>query len=101
MVELQALTRAREIRQACRASSRRAGWEFRRACGEAAYLARWVDEGESVVRLGSQWAGLGWAGVSLLAPGAGGKKGLSGWFQRGLALAKIVQKVHQVWSNRR
>lgn len=69
MVELPALTRARQIRLACQASSRRAGWEFRRACAQASSIGHWIDEGENVIRLGTQWGGLGLTLVSLFYPG--------------------------------
>jgi hypothetical protein len=97
MVELPALTRARQIRLACQASSRRAGWEFRRACAQASSIGHWVDEGENVIRLGAQWGGLGLTLVSLFYPGkkvAGHGLGLAGRILAGL---RLVQQIAQAW----
>ena len=97
MVELPALTRARQIRLACQASSRRAGWEFRRACAQASSIGYWLDEGENVLRLGARWGGLGMTLVSLFYPGkkaAGHGLGLVG---RALAALRLIQQISHAW----
>ena len=98
MVELPALTRARQIRLACQASSRRAGWEFRRACAQASTIGHWVDEGENLLRLGSRWGGLGLTLASLFTPGKkSGRAGL-GWAGKALAVLRLGQQIARVWS---
>ncbi len=100
MVELAALTQARAIRLACQASSRRAGWEFRRACAGAASIGEWIDGGENVLRLGSQWGGLGMAAASLFYPRkkvAGHGVGLG---RKLLAGVRLCQQISQLWSRR-
>jgi len=97
MVELPALTRARQIRLACQASSRRAGWEFRRACAQASSIGHWIDESENVIRLGTRWGGLGLSLVSLFYPGkkaAGHGLGVAGRILAGLGLA---QQIARAW----
>ena len=101
MVELPALTRARQIRLACQASSRRAGWEFRRACAQASSIGHWIDEGENVVRLGTQWGGSALTLISLFYPGkkaAGHGLGLAG---RALAGLRLAQQIAQAWGRSR
>lgn len=97
MVELPALTRARQIRLACQASSRRAGWEFRRACAQASSIGHWIDEGENVLRLGTKWGGLGLSLVSLFYPGKKIAGGGLGWAGRVLAGLRLVQQITQAW----
>ncbi len=100
MVELAALTQARATRLACQASSRRAGWEFRRACAGAASIGEWIDGGENVLRLGSQWGGLGMAAASLFYPGkkvAGHGVGLG---RKLLAGVRLCRQFSQLWSRR-
>ncbi len=99
MVELPALTRARAIRLACQASSRRAGWEFRRACAGVEPLCHWIDGGENVIRLGTQWGGLGLAAVSLFYPGKKAAGCGIGIGRRLLAGASLFQQITQAWSS--
>ena len=101
MVELAALTRAREIRQACQASSRRATQDFQRACGEASVLGVWLDEGENVWRISRQWGGpvLGLASLFF-----GGKKtsvAPLGWVGKSWAAFRFLQEVKKVWWRQR
>jgi len=97
MVELPALTRARQIRLACQASSRRAGWEFRRACAQASSIGHWIDEGENVIRLGTQWGGLGLNLFSLFYPGRKAASHGVGLAGRALAGLRLVQQIAQAW----
>jgi hypothetical protein len=92
MVELQTLKRAREARLACAASARRAGWEFRRAVGELSDVGRWIDEGEKVVRLSSQWAGLGYAVVQFFSGGKGGVGRFAGKLFAGSKILHLILK---------
>ena len=95
MVELPALTRARQIRLACQASSRRAGWEFRRSCAQASSIGHWIDEGENVIRLGTQWGGLGLTLISLFYPGKKAASHGLGLAGRALAVLRLVQQIAQ------
>lgn len=101
MVELQALRRAREARLICAASTRRAGWEFRRAVGELSNVGRWVDEGEKVLRFSSQWAGLGWAAVQLFSGGRAAKGGVGRWAGKLFAGSKILHLILKALEGRR
>lgn len=100
MVELPALTRAREIRLACRASSRRAGWEFRRACAGAASIGYWIDEGENLIRLGSQWGGPILGVVSLFSPGKKSAGHALGLFGRVWTAVQLGLRIQEAWSRR-
>ena len=97
MVELAALTRAREIRQACQASSRRATLDFQKACSDASSLGVWLDEGENVWRISRQWGGpvLGLASLFL-----GGKKASMaplGWVGKSFAVLRLIQEARKFW----
>ena len=97
MVELAALTRAREIRQACQASSRVATLDFQKACSEASSLGVWLDEGENVWRISRQWGGpvLGLASLFL-----GGKKASVaplGWVGKSFAVLRLIQEARKFW----
>jgi len=101
MVELPALTRAREIRQACQASTRQASLDFQKACANASNLGVWLDEGENLWRLSQQWGGpvMGIASLFL-----GGKKTTlapMGWVARGFALVRLIVQVRAVWQGRK
>ncbi|NCZ97347.1 MAG: hypothetical protein EBZ44_03220 [Verrucomicrobia bacterium] len=98
MVELEALRRAREARLACAASSRRAGWEFRRAVGQLSEVGRWIDGGEKMLRFSSQWAGLGWAAVQLFS---GGKGGAGRWAGKLFAGSKLLHLILKAVEGRR
>lgn len=99
MVELPALRRAREIRQAGQASSRRATLDFQRACAGAAPLGVWLDEGARIWRWSRPWSGpvLGLASLFW-----GGKKVAPlGWMGKAVALWRVVQAVRKVWRSRK
>jgi hypothetical protein len=101
MVELPALTRAREIRQACKASSTQATLDFRKACSGAASLGVWLDEGEHVWKIGRQWGGpvLGVASLFL----GGQKAGVAplGWVARAFSIVRLFQQLRDVWHRRK
>ena len=101
MVELPALTRARDIRRACLASSQRATLDFQKACAEASTIGVWLDEGEQVWRLSRQWGG---PVIGLVTLFLGSKKtpmGPVGWVGKSFALYRFIQEARNVWSRRK
>ena len=101
MVELPALTRAREIRLACQASTRQASVDFQKACAEASNLGVWLDEGENLWRLSRQWGGPVIGIASLLLGGKKSSLAPMGWIGRGFAIARLILQVRAVWQGRK
>jgi hypothetical protein len=100
MAELPALTRAREIRQACQASSQRATLDFQKACAEASSIGVWLDEGEQVWRLSRQWVGPVLGLVSLFLGSKKTAMAPLGWVGKSFALYRLVQEVRKFWSRK-
>jgi hypothetical protein len=100
MVELPALTRAREIRRACLASSQRATLDFQKACAEASTIGVWLDEGEQVWRLSRQWVGPVFGLVSLFLGSKKTAMAPVGWVGKSFALYRLIQEMRKVWSRK-
>ena len=101
MVELAALTRAREIRQACQASSRRATLDFQKACSDASSLGVWLDEGENVWRISRQWGGPVLGLASLFFGGKRASMAPLGWVGKSFAVLRLIQEGRKVWLRRK
>jgi hypothetical protein len=101
MVELAALTRAREIRQACQASSRRATLDFQKACSDASSLGVWLDEGENILRISRQWGGPVLGLASLFFGGKKASVAPLGWVGKSFAVLRLIQEGRKVWLRRK
>ena len=101
MVELSALTRAREIRQACQASSRRATLDFQKACSDASSLGVWLDEGENIWRISRQWGGPVLGLASLFFGGKKASVAPLGWVGKSFAVLRLIQEGRKAWLRRK